>query len=80
MEYVRAVVPNVVLVPCCPFPLSVVLFSFLFVSYDSYTVLFVQDGSSWHDVRVLEAAVRDLRGVTSLSAAADLDIGDFSLK
>lgn len=45
-----------------------------------YTVLFIYDGSFWRDVRVLEAAVRELHGVTSLSAAADLDIGDFSLK
>eukprot|EP00903_Cladosiphon_okamuranus_P017553 g16167.t1 len=45
-----------------------------------YTVLFIHDGSDWRDVRVLEAAVRELHGVTSFSAAADLDIGDFSLK
>lgn len=62
-----------------PPPLSLGWAFFLFVSIDSYTVLFVHDGSSWRDVRVLEAAVRDLRGVTSLSASADLDIGEFSL-
>lgn len=45
-----------------------------------YTVLLIYDGSSWRDVRVLEAAVTELRGVTTLSAAADLDIGDYSLK
>lgn len=49
-------------------------------SSHSYTVLFIYDGSTWRDVRVLEAAVRELRGVTSLTAAADLDIGDFALK
>lgn len=57
----------------------VVPFSCFFV-FRRYTVLFIHDGSSWRDVRVLEAAVRELHGVTSLSAAADLDIGDFSLK
>lgn len=51
-----------------------------FHSFCRYTVLFIHDGSSWRDVRVLEAAVRELDGVTSLSAAADLDIGEFSLK
>ncbi|CAM9302579.1 unnamed protein product [Ectocarpus fasciculatus] len=44
-----------------------------------YTVLFIHDGSSWRDVRVLEADVRELRGVSSFTAAADLDIGEFSL-
>ncbi|CAN0082558.1 unnamed protein product, partial [Ectocarpus sp. 8 AP-2014] len=44
-----------------------------------YTVLFIHDGSSWRDVRVLEADVKELRGVSSFTAAADLDIGEFSL-
>lgn len=45
-----------------------------------YTVLFIHDGGSWRDLRVLEAAVTELRGVTSLVAANDLDVGDFTLK
>ncbi|CAM9167242.1 unnamed protein product [Ectocarpus sp. 12 AP-2014] len=44
-----------------------------------YTVLFIHDGSSWRDIRVLEADVRELRGVSSFTAAADLDVGEFSL-
>lgn len=53
---------------------------FLLIVLTSFTVFFIHDGISWRDVRALEAAVRDLTGVTSLTAAADLDIGDFALK
>lgn len=45
-----------------------------------YTVLLIHDGMTWRDLRVLEAAVTTLDGVKSLSAAADLDIGQFALK
>jgi hypothetical protein len=45
-----------------------------------YTVLFVHDGTAWQDLRVIDAAVTRLQGVTSLTAAADLDIGDQAFK
>jgi hypothetical protein len=45
-----------------------------------YTVLFVYDGTAWQDLRVIDAAVTRLQGVTSLTAAADLDIGDQAFK
>lgn len=54
--------------------------AFCFFVCDSYTVLFVHDGSAWRGLRVLEAAVTKLKGVTSFTAANDLDIGDFTLK
>jgi hypothetical protein len=45
-----------------------------------YLVLFVHDGTAWQDLRVIDAAVTCLQGVTSLTAAADLDIGDQAFK
>jgi hypothetical protein len=45
-----------------------------------YTVLFVHDGTAWQDLRVIDAAVTRLQGVTTLTAAADLDIGDQAFK
>ncbi|CAM9201687.1 unnamed protein product, partial [Choristocarpus tenellus] len=45
-----------------------------------YTILLIHDGTKWRDLRVLEASVRELRGITSFRADRDLDIGDVSLK
>ncbi|CAM9517815.1 unnamed protein product [Phaeothamnion confervicola] len=45
-----------------------------------YTVVFVHDGRRWRDLRALESASMALHGVTALRAAADLDIGDFTLR
>jgi hypothetical protein len=46
-----------------------------------YTVLlFVHDGIAWQDLRVIDAAVTRLQGVTALTSAADLDIGDQTFK
>jgi hypothetical protein len=41
-----------------------------------YTVLFVHDSTAWQDLRVIDAAVTRLQGVTSLTEAADFDSGD----
>jgi hypothetical protein len=44
-----------------------------------YTVLLVLDGTVLQDLRVIDAAVT-LQGVTSLTVAAELDIGDQAFK
>ena len=48
--------------------------------FGRFTVLLIYDGLSWRDLRVTEAAATELRGVKALTAANDLDIGDFTLK
>ncbi|KAG5188017.1 hypothetical protein JKP88DRAFT_347960 [Tribonema minus] len=45
-----------------------------------HAVLFVFDGERWRDVNVLNAAVTRLEGVTKLTAAEDLDIGERALR
>lgn len=41
--------------------------------------MFIYDGGAWRDLRVLEAAITKLSGVTAFTAANDLDVGDVTV-